>query len=111
MISKSGTGAHASETIITSALPAGFYSIGIRLEAAGIPSGAALALYLTSPHPTPAVAVASQAQPNSSAFQGPFYLQPGDEVAFSVTPVGNYGSNPPASWAAKFWLYQGDDVS
>lgn len=111
MIEKSGTGASASQSLLTSSLPAGFYTLGVRFEASGMPANAGLSVQVTSPHPVPLSAAVAWNQPNASGTLGPVYLQPGDVLNYQVNPFGNYGSNPPASWVARFFLYKGEDVA
>lgn len=111
MIEKTGTGAHASEVIITTSQPAGFYSFGVRLEGTSIPAGAGLSLSGSSPSPIPLSAAVSQAAPKTANVQSPFWVEPGSVFAFTVTPFGNYGSNPPAAWSAKFFLLKSEDVA
>lgn len=112
MITKTGSGAHASESIFdTSALEAGFYQVGVRFETAGIPAGAGLLLSVSTPSPYPPVsAAASSGQPNVSNLSTGMYLEGGASLSFSITPFGSMGSASP-SWTAKFFLYRGTDVS
>ncbi len=112
MITKTGSGGHASEAIFnTAGIEAGFYQVGVRLEATGLPANTGLALNVSTPSPYPPVTVAaSSGQPNAANASGPLFLEPGASLAFTVTPFGPMGGATPG-WTAKFFLYRADDVS
>lgn len=112
MITKTGNGAHASESIFnTAGIEAGFYQVGVRLEATGLPPNSGLALNVATPSPYPPLTVAAaSSQPNAANASGPLYLEPGAALAFTVTPFGAIGGASPG-WTAKFFLYRADDVS
>lgn len=101
-------------TLSVSVPSAGFYTIGLELDAPSIPAGSPTPVVSatlsggTHPHRSVQAAIVSSA-PKTSNAAADVYLEPGDVISYSVQAVNGADA---VAWTARCFLYdQGNEIA
>lgn len=101
-------------TLSVSVPRAGFYTLGLELEAPSVPGGIPTPVVSATlsggayPHRSAVAAIVASA-PKTSNSAADVYLEPGDVISYNVQAVNGAGS---VAWVANCFLYdQGNEIA